>query len=78
MILRAGSAEPIAVRGVWDRVKWSVCAALRWSVFGVRRASGWSVRRVGLAPTGKRRLVTAHTLSRHYDFAEVDLISGRG
>src|SRR5262249_5100901 len=28
-------------------------------------ASGWSVRRVGLAPTGKRRLVTAHTRSRH-------------
>ena len=26
-------------------------------------ASGWSVRRVGLAPTGKRRLVTAHTYS---------------
>src|SRR5215468_354235 len=26
-------------------------------------ASGWSVRRVGLAPTGKRRLVTAHTPS---------------
>src|SRR5215472_872078 len=24
-------------------------------------ASGWSVRRVGLAPTGKRRLITAHT-----------------
>ena len=24
-------------------------------------ASGWSGRRVGLAPTGKRRLVTAHT-----------------
>src|SRR5690242_5592139 len=24
-------------------------------------ASGWSDRRVGLAPTGKRRLVTAHT-----------------
>jgi Divergent 4Fe-4S mono-cluster len=23
-------------------------------------ASGWSGRRVGLAPTGKRRLVTAH------------------
>ena len=23
-------------------------------------ASGWSVRRVGLAPTGKRRLFTAH------------------
>jgi hypothetical protein len=26
-------------------------------------ASGWSVRRVGLAPTGKRRLVTAHAIS---------------
>src|SRR6202171_1818670 len=26
-------------------------------------ASGWSGCRVGLAPTGKRRLVTAHTLS---------------
>ena len=29
-------------------------------------ASGWSGCRVGLAPTGKRRLVTAHTLSRHW------------
>src|SRR5271168_4507970 len=28
-------------------------------------ASGWSVRRVGLAPTGKRRLLTAHTYSGH-------------
>ncbi len=28
-------------------------------------ASGWSDRRVGLAPTGKRRLTTAHTLSCH-------------
>ncbi|HLZ05399.1 MAG TPA: hypothetical protein VKR55_25030, partial [Bradyrhizobium sp.] len=26
-------------------------------------ASGWSVCRVGLAPTGKRRLLTAHTQS---------------
>src|SRR5262249_20595667 len=26
-------------------------------------ASGWSVRRVGFAPTGKRRLITAHTHS---------------
>ena len=26
-------------------------------------ASGWSVRRVGLAPTGKRRLITAHAMS---------------
>src|SRR5260370_23322239 len=28
-------------------------------------ASGWSVFRVGLAPTGKRRLITAHTRSGH-------------
>jgi hypothetical protein len=28
-------------------------------------ASGWSGCRVGFAPTGKRRLFTAHTLSRH-------------
>src|SRR6185436_2732158 len=28
-------------------------------------ASGWSGCRVGLAPTGKRRLVTAHTRSGH-------------
>jgi hypothetical protein len=28
-------------------------------------ASGWSVRRVGLAPTGKRRLLTAHARSGH-------------
>src|SRR6266853_2370826 len=28
-------------------------------------ASGWSGCRVGFAPTGKRRLVTAHTLIRH-------------
>src|SRR5271156_6133383 len=28
-------------------------------------ASGWSGCRVGLSPTGKRRLLTAHTLSGH-------------
>src|SRR5271170_8073297 len=28
-------------------------------------ASGWSVHRVGLSPTGKRRLLTAHANSRH-------------
>jgi hypothetical protein len=28
-------------------------------------ASGWNGCRVGLAPTGKRRLVTAHTHSGH-------------
>ena len=30
----------------------------------LRDASGWSGRRVGLAPTGKRRLVKAHTHGR--------------
>src|SRR5467141_488584 len=30
-------------------------------------ASGWSGCRVGLAPTGKRRLVTAHAISRPAD-----------
>src|SRR5262249_11783228 len=29
-------------------------------------ASGWSVRRVGFAPTGKRRLITAHAQSCHW------------
>ena len=34
-------------------------------------ASGWSGCRVGLAPTGKRRLVTAHTLSRRWMFGRI-------
>ena len=29
-------------------------------------ASGWSGCRVGLAPTGKRRLITAHTHNGHF------------
>src|SRR6202790_1639490 len=37
-------------------------------------ASGWSVCRVGLAPTGKRRLVTAHTQRRHYRPADSDIV----
>src|SRR6195256_3563078 len=36
-------------------------------------ASGWSGRRVGLAPTGKRRLCTAHTHLGHSD----GVVSGR-
>src|ERR1700756_2094574 len=32
-------------------------------------ASGWSVCRVGLAPTGKRRLVTAHASSGHHSIS---------
>ena len=32
-------------------------------------ASSWSGCRVGLAPTGKHRLVTAHTRSRHSECA---------
>jgi hypothetical protein len=34
-------------------------------------ASGWSVRRVGLAPTGKRRLVTARANSRRHPLLAV-------
>src|SRR6266404_5768659 len=34
-------------------------------------ASGWSGCRVGLAPTGKRRLVTAHTRCRHFSIAGI-------
>jgi hypothetical protein len=37
-------------------------------------ASGWSVCRVGLAPTGKRRLVTAQTLDS-FDFEVVPMVS---
>ena len=40
-------------------------------------ASGWSVCRVGLAPTGKRRLVTAHTPSRHPVLFTEDVEAGR-
>ena len=38
-------------------------------------ASGWSGRRVGLAPTGKRRLVTAHTQSGRCGRAWSDRLS---
>jgi hypothetical protein len=36
-------------------------------------ASGWSDCRVGLAPTGKRRLVTAHTRFGHWAWAKHDV-----
>jgi hypothetical protein len=36
-------------------------------------ASGWSIRRVGFTPTGKRRLITAHTLSRRLDVSEAEV-----
>src|SRR3979411_1816063 len=38
-------------------------------------ASGWSDRRVGLAPTGKRRLSTAHTRDGHF-IATAELFTG--
>jgi hypothetical protein len=38
-------------------------------------ASGWSGCRVGLTPTGKRRLFTAHTLSRQMVEREVHTIN---
>src|SRR6202795_5278511 len=37
-------------------------------------ASGWSGRRVGLAPTGKRRLFTAHTRCGHFALPIEDLL----
>src|SRR6266581_2740992 len=39
-------------------------------------ASGWSVCRVGFAPTGKRRLSTAHANNRHPLAGEVDSSPG--
>ena len=41
-------------------------------------ASGWSGRRVGLAPTGKRRLFTAHTHCRRVAMAYSDAHSAVG
>src|SRR3981189_3330124 len=38
-------------------------------------ASGWSGCRVGLAPTGKRRLVTAHASSRHMQRSKLQFYS---
>jgi hypothetical protein len=38
-------------------------------------ASGWSGRRVGLAPTGKRRLSTAHAISRLMRCNNVGVVS---
>jgi len=40
-------------------------------------ASGWSGCRVGLAPTGKRRLVTAHAKSTPYALQQKHPYSGR-
>src|ERR1700739_1074243 len=37
-------------------------------------ASGWSGCRVGLTPTGKRRLCTAHPLSRHFAIPPVNAL----
>src|SRR5262249_26289777 len=39
-------------------------------------ASGWSGRRVGLAPTGKRRLVTAHTRFGHRQVIQISEFVG--
>jgi hypothetical protein len=39
-------------------------------------ASGWSGCRVGLAPTGKRRLLTAHAKSGHSTVFEVAVTAG--
>jgi superfamily I DNA/RNA helicase len=39
-------------------------------------ASGWSGCRVGLTPTGKRRLSTAHTRSGHLSIGTMHLAKG--
>jgi hypothetical protein len=36
-------------------------------------ASGWSICRVGFAPTGKRRLISAHTRSGHRALRQADV-----
>jgi hypothetical protein len=41
-------------------------------------ASGWSVCRVGLTPTGKRRLSTAHTQGGHRQFGNTAVHGGIG
>src|ERR1700677_4988730 len=41
-------------------------------------ASSWSGCRVGFAPTGKRRLVTAHTQTGHSTSATLDRLSRLG
>jgi hypothetical protein len=43
-------------------VRYAELLRLRRAILKMEFASGWSGCRVGLAPTGKRRLVTAHTL----------------
>jgi hypothetical protein len=40
-------------------------------------ASGWSVCRVGLAPTGKRRIITAHTQRGRHQRARPRALSRR-
>src|SRR5437667_4678158 len=40
-------------------------------------ASGWSGSRVGLAPTGKRRLCTAHTQLGHRDISRLIYLNKR-
>ena len=49
----------------------SVAASFDWRCLsGSTMASGWSGCRMGLAPTGKRRLITAHTQSRRFRGAQ--------
>ena len=57
-----------SIPGPWLAVTWAGFAPAR--LRGIAKpqppvASGWSIRRVGLSPTGKRRLITAHARSGH-------------
>src|SRR5436190_14793280 len=76
----AAVGQPIAIRVVWGRANTDVAACtlalspirdthpegFSYFVTSIAApvASGWSGRRVGLAPTGKRRLFTVDTLTR--------------
>jgi hypothetical protein len=56
-----------SIPGPWLAVTWAGFAPARLRGIAKPRppvASGWSDCRVGLTPTGKRRLITAHTPSR--------------
>jgi hypothetical protein len=62
---RRSSREEYRRRGPSPRARESSSSGFSHFVTSMTApvASGWSGCRVGLAPTGKRRLVTAHTLS---------------
>jgi len=68
----ASSFSRFARRSLALRPAHARCHRISWHAFShfvtsiaAPVASGWSVCRVGVAPTGERRLGTAHTHNRH-------------